>query len=97
MENISSQETSLAVKQDPQVALPKKNTLTWDDWDKWAKETLIYNIIPVALILLQTLQAAYMAHGNLPNGTDFAIAFGASYGALLAAGINILGKYKQGV
>lgn len=76
---------------------PQKNTLTSADLEQWTKETIIYNLVPLALILLQTLQSAYMAHGGLPTGNDFAIAAGASYSALLAAGINILGKYKAGI
>lgn len=75
---------------------PKKNTLTTEDWRKWTQETIIYNVTPLVLVLLQTLQSSYMAHGGLPTGSDLTIAAGASYGALLAAGINILGKFKSG-
>jgi hypothetical protein len=87
----------LVVTIDPQTPLPKKNTLSTGDWEKWMQETIIYNLIPVGLVILQTLQAAYMTHGGLPNGNDLTLAAGASYGALIAAGINILGKYKSGI
>ncbi len=74
-----------------------KNTLTLADWEQWTKETLIYTIIPILLVFAQTLQAAFMAHGRLPNASDWTLAAGAAYGTLLAAAINLLSKYKAGV
>lgn len=74
-----------------------KNSLSLDEWHQWSKETIVYNLIPLALVFVQTLQSSYMAHGGLPNSTDLLIAVGAIYGAVLAALTNLLGKYKGGV
>ena len=97
MSELQTNTPPLIVQQDPVTPVPQKNTLTTSDWEKWTKETLIYNITPLVLVLVQTLQSSYMAHGGLPTGSDLVIAAGCAYGALLAAFINILGKYKSGV
>ncbi len=73
-----------------------KNSLTLQDWEEWTKETFIYTIIPIILVFLQTLQSTFMTHGRLPNGSELLLATGAAYGTLLAALINLLGKFKSG-
>lgn len=78
-------------------AKSSKNSLTLADWEEWTKETLIYTIIPIVLVFLQTLQSSFAAHGRLPNTAELTLATGAAYGTLLAALINLLGKFKSGV
>lgn len=73
---------------------PVKNTLTKADWEKWTRETIVYTVVPIVLIFIQTLQSAFFAHHGLPNGNDLLLAAGAAYGTLLASLINLLGKYK---
>ena len=78
----------------PPIKSPK-NSLTLTDWEEWTKETIIYTIVPIVLVILTTLQASFIAHGGLPNAKDLTLAAGAAYGTLLAALINLLGKFKS--
>lgn len=77
--------------------LPKKNSLSRADWDQWAKDTIIYNLTPVIIVFLTSLNSSFVTHGSFPSSSDFVLAAGTAYGALLAALINLLSKYKGGV
>lgn len=63
-----------------------KDRLEKVDIEKWAHDTLIYCLVPTLLVFLTTLQT-----------NDFHVALGAAYAALLAAVINLIGKYKSGI
>lgn len=61
------------------------DTLTREDIKKWAKNALIFSA-PAIIAFLTSLQT-----------NDFQFALGAGYSALLAAGLDLYGKYKSGV
>ena len=63
-----------------------KNNLTNEDIKEWIVDVIVFNLTPVALVFLVTLQS-----GN------FSTAIGAAYAALIAALINLVQKYKSGV
>jgi hypothetical protein len=77
--------------------LPKKNSLNRADWQVWARETVIYNLIPPAIAALNLLYAAAMQGHFIPSGQETVFIVGGFYTAFLAALINLLGKYKAGV
>lgn len=62
-----------------------KDTLTKEDIKKWLKNTLVFSL-PAVLVLLSSLQ----------SGGDLHIALGAAYSALLASLIDLLRKYSSG-
>lgn len=62
-----------------------KDTLTKQDFIKWAKNLLIFST-PAILAFLSALQTH-----------DFTFALGAGYSALAASGLDLYGKYRAGV
>lgn len=82
------------------MAQSEKNTLTRADFDQWTKETLIYNVMPLFLVFLTSLNNSFAERHMLPGINDFLVAANAMYGATLAMFIaamtNLLGKYKSG-
>ncbi len=63
-----------------------KNNLSHEDIKEWIVDLIVFNLTPVLLVFLTTLQS-----GN------YQMAFGAAYTALIAALINLVQKYKSGV
>lgn len=62
-----------------------KNNLNTEEWEKWAKNTLLFST-PAILAVLLALQ----------SGQNVELAVGAGYSALLAAVIDLIKKYRQG-
>ena len=62
-----------------------KNNLSSEDLKQWLVDLIVFNLTPVVLVFLTTLQS-----GN------YQMAFGAAYTALIAALINLVQKYKSG-
>lgn len=62
-----------------------KNTLTRADWIEWGNQTLIYCVLPTAIVFLTTLQTG-----------DYRTAIGSAYTALISSIINLLRKHAAG-
>jgi mevalonate pyrophosphate decarboxylase len=65
----------------------KKDSLTKEELKKFGKEVVLYGVVPVAIVFLTVIQN----HGSL------VVAIGAAESAAVAAAINLLRKYSQGV
>jgi hypothetical protein len=66
--------------------LPQKDTLTKEDLVKWGRNTLIFSA-PALIAFLLSIQ----------SGGNFNIAIGFASQALIAALIDLLRKYSQGI
>lgn len=85
------------MEQPVNTALPKKDSLSSADWQVWARQTLIYNLLPPALVALNMLYVAATQGHFVPTGAEITLIVGGFYTSFLASLINLLGKYKSGV